>query len=60
MGDTVNLAARLESHTKVLGKAILIDGTTREAVGDLFKLEAQGPFQLKGKTMAVEVFSVEG
>jgi class 3 adenylate cyclase len=58
VGDTVNLAARLESHTKVVGKPILIDGTTQSALSGSIKVEAEGPFQLKGKTMEVQVFSV--
>jgi class 3 adenylate cyclase len=58
VGDTVNLAARLETHTKVVGKPILIEGNTRAALGDAFKVEAHGPAQLKGKTKDVEVFSV--
>ena len=29
IGDTVNLAARLEAHTKVAERAILIDSATR-------------------------------
>ena len=59
VGDTVNLAARLETHTKVVGKPILIDGVTRAALGDMFKVESHGPAQLKGKTKDVEVFSVQ-
>ncbi|HKJ37786.1 MAG TPA: adenylate/guanylate cyclase domain-containing response regulator [Anaerolineales bacterium] len=58
VGDTVNLAARLETHTKAVGKPILIDGNTRAALGDAFKVESHGPAQLKGKTRDVEVFSV--
>ena len=58
VGDTVNLAARLESHTKVVGKPILIDGATREALSGLIKVETEGKFQLKGKTVDVPVFSV--
>ena len=58
VGDTVNLAARLETHTKVVGKSILIEGVTRAALGDAFKVEAHGPAQLKGKTKDVDVFSV--
>ena len=58
VGDTVNLAARLESHTKVVGKPILIDDTTRSALSPAIKVEAEGPFQLKGKTVEVQVFSV--
>jgi adenylate cyclase len=58
VGDTVNLAARLESHTKVVGKPILIDGATQSALSGGIKVEAEGPFQLKGKTVEVQVFSV--
>jgi len=58
VGDTVNLAARLESHTKVVGKSILIDGATQAALSPGIKVEAEGSFQLKGKTVEVPVFSV--
>jgi adenylate cyclase len=58
VGDTVNLAARLESHTKLVGKPILIDGATQAALSDAIKVKAEGPFQLKGKTVEVQVFSV--
>jgi class 3 adenylate cyclase len=58
VGDTVNLAARLESHTKVVGKPILIDDATQSALSGAIKVEAEGPFQLKGKTVEVQVFSV--
>ena len=58
VGDTVNLAARLEAQTKVLGKPILIEGMTRSALGDEFQVESHGLIQFKGKTVEVEVFSV--
>jgi len=58
VGDTVNLAARLESHTKVVGKPILIDGTTQSALGSGIRTDPEGLVQLKGKTMEVPVFSV--
>lgn len=58
IGDTVNLAARLETYTKVLERPILIEGVTREALNDRIQVEAHGPIQLKGKTLSVEVFSV--
>ena len=53
-----DLAARLESHTRVVGKPILIDDTTRGALSPAIKVEAEEPFQLKGKTVEVQVFSV--
>jgi adenylate cyclase len=58
VGDTVQQAARLESHTKVVGKPILIDGATQGALGSDIKTEAEGPFLPKGKTVEVQVFSV--
>ena len=58
IGDTVNLAARLEAHTKVAQRSILIDGETRAALGETLTVEALGPVPFKGKAAAVEVFAV--
>jgi len=59
LGDTVNIAARLESHTKVVGQPILIDGATRQELTDDIAVEDQGEVQLKGKLQSVHVFSVK-
>jgi class 3 adenylate cyclase len=58
IGETVNLAARLEQHTKVAGQPLLVDQTTREALGDDIDARSLGPVLLKGKAAPVEVFSV--
>jgi adenylate cyclase len=58
IGDVVNLASRLESHTKVAQRAILIDGATWEGLREPFTLESLGPVTLPGKTQAVAVFAV--
>ena len=58
IGDTVNLAARLEAHTRVAQREILVDAATRAAAGDAFEFEPLGLVPLKGKANAVEVFSV--
>lgn len=58
VGDTVNLAARLEAHTKVVGEPILIDETTRLAVPDTLRVVDQGTVKLKGETQEVRIFSV--
>ncbi|HEY5364872.1 MAG TPA: adenylate/guanylate cyclase domain-containing response regulator [Casimicrobiaceae bacterium] len=58
IGDTVNLASRLETHTKVAQRSILIDGATRASLGADVGVEALGPVQLKGKASSVDVFSV--
>jgi adenylate cyclase len=58
VGDTVNVAARLESHTKVLKRPILIDENTRDGLDDNIAVEAQGEVQVKGKTQSVNVYAV--
>jgi class 3 adenylate cyclase len=58
VGDTVNVAAHLEVHTKVVGQPILIDANTRGGLGDAIRVEAHGPVQLKTRSQAVEVYSV--
>ncbi len=58
IGDTVNLAARLEAHTKLAQRGVLIDAATREALGTSFAVEAMAPAQFHGKSAAVPVFSV--
>jgi class 3 adenylate cyclase len=58
VGDTVNIAARLESHTKEVNRPILIDENTRSALEDGFVVEPQGELQMKGKTRAINVYAV--
>ena len=58
VGDTVNLAARLEAHTKTAERAILIDGPTQAALGVDFDTEPMGQVLFKGKTATVEVFAL--
>jgi adenylate cyclase len=58
VGDTVNVAARLETHTKVVGHPILIDEHTRDGLNGEILLEPQGELLLKGKAQPVNVYSV--
>jgi adenylate cyclase len=58
IGDTMNLAARLEAHTKVAGCGILIDDTTQRALGGSVPMQSLGEVRFKGKAAAVEIFSV--
>jgi adenylate cyclase len=59
VGDTVNVAARLESHTKVLERPILIDEETKRGLEDEITVEAQGELLVKGKTKPVSVYAVQ-
>ena len=58
IGDTVNLASRLEAHTKVAGRSILIDEATRQALGDGVPTDGLGEVPFKGKANAVRIFAV--
>ena len=58
IGDTVNVAARLESHTKVVRRPILIDENTRSGLDDGIAVDSQGEVLMKGKTEPITVYAV--
>ncbi len=58
VGDTVNVASRLEAHTKEVGQPILIDENTRQRLSGDLLVEEQGLVQVRGKTQAVRIYSV--
>ena len=55
IGDTVNLASRLEGLNKELGTEILIGDATRAALGAGFELRERGEVRVKGKEQSVKV-----
>jgi class 3 adenylate cyclase len=59
VGDAVNVAARLEAHTKAVGHAVLVDGATRSGLAQRCRFEPLGALSLKGKGQAIEVFAVQ-
>jgi len=58
VGDAVNVAARLQEHTKVLGEPILIDEDTRQGLSRAIRTVPHGLVEVKGKTREVQVHSV--
>ena len=58
VGDTVNLAAHLEAHTKILGQPILIDEHARAGLSSAIRVEDQGSVQFKTRGQPVRVYSV--
>ncbi|HEY4219793.1 MAG TPA: adenylate/guanylate cyclase domain-containing protein, partial [Myxococcota bacterium] len=56
LGDTVNIAARLEGVAK--GGQIVVGPTTAALVRDQIKLRSLGPVALKGKSESLEAFEV--
>jgi len=59
LGDTVNIASRLESSVAKPG-SVVVGEQTRSIVGEMFEWQALGAFSLKGKEKEVEVFEVVG
>jgi adenylate cyclase len=58
VGDTVNLAAHLEEHTKVVGQPILIDESTRSGLPETIRIESHDPAHFKTRSQTVRVYSV--
>jgi len=58
VGTTVNLAARLEGHTKVTGQPILIDASTRQSLSPSIEALSLGPTQIKGIADDVTVYAI--
>ena len=56
IGDTVNVASRLEG---VAGRGeVVITETTRDLIGEHFKLEEREPVRVKGKNEPIHIFNV--
>ncbi len=60
VGDTVNLAARIENHTKAVDRPVLIDQYTCEGLPEDIEVEALGPMVFKGKQQPIRIFAVKG
>jgi adenylate cyclase len=59
LGDTVNLASRLEGQTKAYGVSLLLSQATRDAVPGLAILELD-LVRVRGKTEPVRIFTLIG
>ncbi|MBK8780930.1 MAG: response regulator [Anaerolineales bacterium] len=58
IGDTVNLASRIEEYTKEALHPLLIDNYTRQGLPDNIKVEDLGKVFFKGKNHAIKIFAV--
>jgi adenylate cyclase len=59
IGDTVNLAARLESTTKEYGVPLLASEATVVLLDDEYEAEALGEVKVKGKHTSTKIFAVK-
>jgi adenylate cyclase len=60
LGDTVNLASRLEGMNKVYGTSVLVDAVTRQGCGDRYVWRHLDRIVVAGKTQATDIFEVLG
>ena len=60
IGESINLAARMEGLNKYVGTNVLITGDTKKEVGDRFITRYLGRFRLKGFERSVEVHELTG
>lgn len=56
VGDTVNVAARLEAHCKAAQQPVLLDAATAEQLEG--GVQDLGPVQFKGKSQPTDVFAL--
>jgi adenylate cyclase len=56
IGDTVNLASRIEGLTKEAGRRILVSRETMQRCADAFDFVSCGSFQAKGRSQPVELY----
>ncbi len=57
IGDAVNVAARVESVTRLTGDAVLITEATRDQLGGNFQVEPRGERELKGLDRPLHLYA---
>ena len=60
MGDSVNLASRLEGQTALHGVSLLVGSKTAEAVSTRFALLQANSIRVKGKTESEVIYTILG
>jgi class 3 adenylate cyclase len=58
VGDTVNIAARIQDHTKAVDRPVLIDQYTSEGLPKDIQVESLGPMLFRGKQQPIHIFAV--
>jgi adenylate cyclase len=60
MGDTINVASRLEGLNKEYNTSILVSGAVHQAVAEGFEFRAIGPVQVKGRAAKIDLWELVG
>ncbi|MBW7888852.1 MAG: adenylate/guanylate cyclase domain-containing protein [Bacteroidetes bacterium] len=58
IGDTVNLASRLEGVNKFYGTSIMVSEATADHIGDEFILREMDLIRVKGKKMPIKIYEL--
>ena len=59
MGNTVNIASRIQGLTKIVGRPLVVTATVRERAGDSFMFEELPPQEVRGIDGLVMIFAVQ-
>ena len=57
IGDTVNVASRIEGLTKEAGTPVLVSAATRDRVGARYAWQAFPPMNVRGKAEPLALFA---
>jgi len=57
IGDTVNVASRIEGLTKDVGRPVLVSAATREQIGDRYLFETVPPMNVRGKSAPLALYA---
>jgi len=60
IGNTINIASRVESLTKEVGEPILLTDATQQALPASFLTEALPPHPVKGQSKPLNIYRVKG
>jgi adenylate cyclase len=60
IGDTVNMAARIEASTKAFGTDLLVSAVTADIVKEQFILEKAGNVEVKGISEPLTLYKIRG
>jgi adenylate cyclase len=60
IGDTVNMASRIEASTKAFGADLLVSGDTMNGIEGQYIFEYAGAAEVKGKAEAIGMYKVRG
>jgi adenylate cyclase len=58
MGNTVNVASRIQGLTKAVGRPLLLTKAVRDRAGDSFVFEELPPQEVRGIEERVMIFAV--